>query len=369
MRLLLNAIDADAAPPGVEGDPRAFHRRLPGYEPTPLVDATGIAADLGLGRVWVKDESSRLGLPAFKMLGASWATYRAVTAHLGVDVEPWASVEDLAERLTPHRPLRLAAATDGNHGRAVARMAKLLGFDATIVVPDDMVAARVEGIESEGAEVVVVHGTYDEAVRRSAELASDRCLVISDTSWPGYTDVPGWVIDGYSTVFAEVDEQLGADESIDAVVVQMGVGALGAAVVRHYRRPGTWLLGVEPADAACVLASVAAGHVTEVPGPHRSIMAGLNCGLPSLLALPVVDAGLDAFVTVDDDDARAAMRALAAAGVVSGETGAAGLAGLTAVLRHPAAHRASGLGPSSSVLVISTEGATDPVAYEAIVGH
>lgn len=364
MRLLLNEID-DAPPTPPDGDPRAFHRRLPGYGVTPLVDATGIAADLGLGRVWVKDESSRLGLPAFKMLGASWATYRAVTRHLGVDPEPWATIDDLADHLKA--PLRLAAATDGNHGRAVARMARLLGYAATIFVPDDMVAARIEGIESEGAQVVVVHGTYDEAVRRSAELASDTCLVISDTSWPGYTDVPGWVIDGYSTVFDEVDEQLAGQPPLDAVVVQMGVGALGAAVARHFRRPGRWLLGVEPHNAACVLASVAAGHATEVPGPHDSIMAGLNCGLPSLLALPVVQAGLDAFVTVEDDEARTAMRALAAAGVVSGETGAAGLAGLTAVLAHDAARRASGLGPASSVLVISTEGATDPVAYGRIV--
>src|SRR3712207_4066829 len=192
--------------------PLEFHRRLPEYAPTPLVDAPKLAGALGVGRIWVKDESYRLGLPAFKILGASWAVYRALDEHsrkhLGSDLEPWRDIEDLKEGISPLLPLTLAAATDGNHGRAVARMAKLLGLRSRIFVPSDMVPARIEAIESEEAKVTVVDGTYDEAVARSAEEANEHCLVISDTSWPGYEDVPWWVIEGYSTILWEIDDEM-----------------------------------------------------------------------------------------------------------------------------------------------------------------
>ena len=165
--------------------PMGFHRRLPEYAATPLVDAPELAGSLGVGKVWVKDESWRLGLPAFKILGASWAVYWALEQRSG-GIREWGDVDELRGRLAPLLPLTLAAATDGNHGRAVARMARLLGLGARIFVPADMAQARIEAIRSEGAEVVVVRGTYDEAVARSAEEADGRCLVISDTSWPGY---------------------------------------------------------------------------------------------------------------------------------------------------------------------------------------
>lgn len=353
--------------------PRSFHRRLPGYAPTRLVDAAPVAAALDVGRVWVKDESSRLGLPAFKMLGASWATYRAVVDRLGEDPEPWADVEELAATLAPLRPFRLAAATDGNHGRAVARMAKLLGFGCDIFMPDGSSSARVAAIESEGASCTVLPGaTYEDAVDRAKEEAGPDCIVVSDTSWPGYEEIPRWVIDGYSTIFEEVDEQLESRGAppVDVVVIQSGVGALASATASFYRaRPGRqpWLLNVEPVDAACLLVSVEAGERTLVPGPHRSIMAGLNCGLPSMLAFPTVAAGFDAFVSVTDDDARRAMRELADVCVVAGETGAAGLAGLDVVAER-AAEWGAPLGPDTNVLVLCTEGATDPAAYREIVG-
>ena len=215
-------------------DPIAFHRRLPGYAVTPLVAAPALAAELGLSALRVKVESDRLGLPAFKMLGASWATYRTLVERLGTEPE-WSSVDELRAALAPLGPLALAAATDGNHGRAVARMAQLLGYGAHIFVPEGTAQARIDGIASEGAEVTVVDGTYDDAVMVSAAMASDDVLVISDTSWEGYTKVPSWVIEGYSTIAAEVGEQLGG-EAPDIVVVQMGVGALAAAVVDHFAR-------------------------------------------------------------------------------------------------------------------------------------
>jgi diaminopropionate ammonia-lyase len=346
----------------------AVHRRLPGYEPTPLLELAGIAQSLGLGRFWLKDESHRLGLPAFKIMGASWAVINAVQQRLGIGGDDWSTLDDLAALAQPIRPMTLACATDGNHGRAVARMARWLGFAAVILVPHDMAEARIAAIQSEGAEVRVIDGSYDDAVDASADLASDRCMVISDTAWPGYEDVPRWVIEGYSTILWEVDDALAewGERGPDLVVVQIGVGALAAAVVRHYRRPGVdprpVIVGVEPARAACMTASIEAGEPVQIQGPHDSIMSGLNCGVPSPLAWPIVSRGIDVFVAIEDERARVAMRDLAGNGVVAGECGAAGLAGLRAL-------RDLGAWPGGvrRALVISSEGATDPAAWERVV--
>jgi diaminopropionate ammonia-lyase len=357
-------------------DPIELHRRLPGYRRTPLVEAPSLASLLGVGEVWVKDESSRLGLPSFKILGASWATYRAVAERLGADPGDWRTVEELADRLAPLRPLALTAATDGNHGRAVARMARLLGFGARVFVPGGTARARIEAIEGEGAPVTVVDGTYDDAVEAAADLADERHLPIQDTAVNGHDPVPRWVIEGYSTIFWEVDERLEEErrDPPDLVVVQIGVGALAASVVRHYRRaepaPRPPILGVEPDRAACVLASMEAGEIVTIPGPHDSAMAGLNCGTPSTVAWPEVSSGIDLFVTVDDEWAFEAMRAMANAGLVSGETGVAGLAGLLALLADNGG-RTSALPVSAGVrvLLISTEGVTDPETYRQVVGE
>jgi diaminopropionate ammonia-lyase len=375
MSLLVNhgtkPLPADARPgPEVQ----AFHRRLPGYAPTPLHDVPALADAAGVGRVLVKDESSRMGLPAFKILGASWATYHVLCDRLGDEPE-WETPDDLAAVVADRLgPLRLVAATDGNHGRAVARMARLLGLTATILVPDGTAPARIGGIAGEGAEVTVVPGTYDDAVAESAAMASERDLVISDTSWPGYEDPPRRVIEGYATIFAELEAQLGrpGGAELDLVVVPLGVGALGASAAACLKRglepgEGPVLVGVEPTSAACVAAAVEAGHVVEVPGPHRSIMAGLNCGLASPLALPTVAAGFDAFLAIDDDRCREAVRSLAAAGLDVGETGAAALAGLMA-LRDDHGDEVP-VPAGATVLLIATEGVTDPVNFERIVGR
>jgi diaminopropionate ammonia-lyase len=215
--------------------PLGLHRRLPGYAVTPLRDAPTLARTNGVGRVWVKDESSRLGLPSFKMLGASWATYRAVIERLGQDPEPWSSLEELHRTLGPLRPLTLAAATDGNHGRAVARMAALLGLDADVYLPRGTAAARIDAIKGEGARVTVVDGDYDTAVAAAAATAGERRLVIQDVAWPGYEQVPTWVVEGYATIFWEVDDQLAArgEAGPDVVMIPVGVGGLAAAAVRH----------------------------------------------------------------------------------------------------------------------------------------
>ncbi len=334
-----------------------FHRGLEGYAPTPLRELPELARVLGVGQVLLKDESSRLGLPAFKILGASWAIERAL-------------------RASAVRPEKLATATDGNHGRAVAHRAAQLGLSAHIFVPAGTARARIEAIAGEGAEVTIVDGSYDDAVARAAEEASARCLVISDTSWPGYTEVPRWVAEGYSTILWEIDDELArrGERGPDLVAVQFGVGALAAAVARHYRAPGRanrpQLLSVEPLTAACALAAAEAGEIVTVPGPHRSIMAGLNCGRVSEVAWPLVSAGFDAFVALDDARAREALRLLAGLGITGGETGVAGLAGVLECLTGPArgSRRAAlEVNEGTRVLLFLTEGATDPEAHRRLL--
>jgi diaminopropionate ammonia-lyase len=350
-----------------------FHHRMPAYSPTLLLDAPDLAERLGIGRLVIKAETRRMGLPSFKILGASWATYRAICEHIGGEPEPWSNINELAANLAFLRPFKLVTATDGNHGRAVAFMARLLGFQCHVFVPAGMVRARIEPMEREGATVTVIDGDYDDAVAVAAGEASENCLIVSDTSWPGYETIPGQVVEGYSTIFAEVDSAL--DASVlprpDLVVVPMGVGAFMAAAVTHYRsgeqRPV--IVGVEPLDANCVQASALAGEIAHVPGPHRSIMVGLNCGRPSLTAWPRLASGIDWLVSVDDDAARRAMCDLADAAVAAGETGAAALAGLVELLGDADARAELGDLTRSTVLLVVTEGATDPDNFEAIVGR
>ena len=369
-RLVVNPHRSAGGAPPPAPDSLAFHRRLPGYEPTPLVElGADVAAAHGVGRLLLKDERRRFDLPAFKMLGASWATYRALCERLGHEPE-WTTFDDLRAAMAPLAPLGLGAATDGNHGRAVARMAKLLAMPCHIFVPAGTADARITAIESEGATVTVVDGTYDEAVATSAELPAETWQIISDTSWPGYDTVPRWVVDGYATIMHELDDQLPAHLGAappDAVVVPLGVGALGAAVCAHFDRlPGQapYLLGVEPDSAACVAAALEAGEIVEVPGPHDSIMAGLNCGQASPIAFPVIRDRLDAIVTISDDRCAEAMRTQADEGIDAGECGAAALAAVAEVvpMRTP-------LDAQSTVVLLATEGVTDPANFEKIVGR
>jgi len=255
-------------------------------------------------------------------------------------------------------------------------MAHLLGINAHIFVPEGAAPARLEAIASEGAEVILVEGSYDDAVQQAALEANDHCLVISDTAWEGYNEVPQWVIEGYSTMFNEIDARL-AEQNLPPptlVAVQIGVGALAAAVVRHYRQGGKashpMIVGVEPTDAACVLESVAAGRMLSLEGVQHSIMAGLNCGTPSPIAWDAMLTGINLYVAVEDEWACEAMRVLAEDGIVSGESGAAGVAGLLALreaVEFEAIRATLPLRSTDHVLIISTEGATDPVAYQTIV--
>jgi diaminopropionate ammonia-lyase len=333
--------------PSASPDARAFHRTLDGYAVTPLVDRPALADELGVGHVLVKDESSRLGLPAFKALGASWAIHRALQ---DLDADQRA-------------PLTIITATDGNHGRAVARFARLLGHRARIVVPEGVHAAAVQAIRDEGAEIDVVRGSYDEAMASAARTAdAEGGVLVQDTAWDGYEVIPGWIVEGYSTLFDEVDEQLD-DAGLarpDLLVVPVGVGSLLQAALAHYRRVpgGPAVMSAEPVAAACVAPSLAAGEPTTVE-TGATIMAGLNCGTPSTLAWPYIQHGLDAAVTVTDPEDLHAAHDLGALGVPAGPCGAAALAALRVALLgagHDDRRRHLRVGPDAVVVLIATEG-------------
>jgi diaminopropionate ammonia-lyase len=379
-RIFFNpGFDPGYAPPAP--DPRAIrlHERLPGYSPTPLRTLPHLGRRLGVGMVEVKDESHRLGLPAYKVLGAAWATYRLLCQRLGLPLEPWRDFAELRSHLGALSGIRLVTATDGNHGRGVARVARWLGLPAEIYLPVGTAVARLEGIRDEGAHAIEVDGTYDDAVARAAGEAGEQGLLIQDHGWPGYEEIPEWVAEGYETIFVEIDHEVAARRArgYDLVLVQIGVGTLASAVVRHYRRPGLAprpiLAGVEPTGAACALRSVEAGHPVMIQaGADASIMAGLNCGTPSSAAWPALRNGVDVFLAVEDERAREGMCLLAEAGVVAGESGAAGLAGLLELLEgegRQVARARCRLDHNSRVLLIVTEGATDPQNWERVTGR
>ena len=328
-----------------------FHQGLDGYAPTPLVDLVAFADELGVGHVFAKDESSRLGLPAFKALGASWAIHRAL--------------RDPQVGRPTEGPLTLVTATDGNHGRAVARFARLLGHRAEIVIPEGVHPRAVRAIVDEGASVTELRGTYDDAVREAARRAQvSGGVLVQDTAWEGYEEVPGWVVEGYATLFAEADGQLltAGLRPPDFVIVPVGVGSLLQGALAHYRGhrapQGTAIASVEPDAAACIAPSLAAGRPVTIPtGP--TVMTGLNCGTPSSLAWPYIVAGLDAAIAISDESDIQAAHDLARLGINSGPCGAAGMAAARLALTGPLSDERRqhlGIQRDSIVLLIITEG-------------
>jgi diaminopropionate ammonia-lyase len=333
-------------------------RGWPGYAPTPLVHLRGAAAMLGVADVAYKDEGLRFGLGSFKAVGGAYAVARLAGRNAG-------------------QQLTVASATDGNHGRSVAWGAQLHGFPCVIYVHAGVSEARVEAIARYGADVRRVAGNYDDSVRQcAADAASQGWHVVSDTSYPGYQDIPRDVMLGYTVLMSEVYEQMG-EEVPTHVFVQCGVGGLAAAVAAFFcavaaeRRPT--IVVVEPERADCLLRSARAGQLHRVEGDLDTVMAGLACGEPSEIAWDILREAGDAFVSIRDQAALAAMKMLAFPtpgdpAVVSGESGAAGLAGLHAVASDNETRRSIGLTAASRVLLIGTEGDTDAALYERIVG-
>jgi len=330
---------ADAsAVPAPNPEAATFHASMPGYAPTPMHELCALAADLGVGAVLVKDESSRFGLPAFKILGASWAAERA-----------------LREQPDAHT---LVTASAGNHGRAVARVAALRGLRCRVFLPERSLEVRRAAIASEGAEVVVVAGSYEDAVAAADVAACEPgVLALADVGDGGPA---AWVVDGYATLFDEAHAQA----EYDVVVVPVGVGSLAAAAARHAAATGRKAVAAEPATAACLTASLAAGRPTTVETPG-TIMAGLDCAEISPYAWPSLRAGIHGSVTVTDDEARSAQRELAHVGLAIGESGAAALAALRELASAPEAadlRRAVGLDAATRVLLVATEGRTGELA-------
>lgn len=347
------------------GAVRAYFASRPDLPPTPLRAAPALAASVGLGGLWLKDETGRFGLPAFKGLGAHFAVAQLVRAG----------------RLPPGATL--VCASEGNHGRAVARAARTAGLASRVYVGARVAQARVDAMAAEGATVIRVAGSYDEAVRTAAaEAARHGWFVVSDTGWAGYDEIPRLIMLGYTHM---MDESAGGwrDAPPNVVVVQAGVGGLAAAVASWWAaqqgpsRPR--LVAVEPLAAACLQTSARQGAPARVDGPLDTIMGGLRCGEVSTTAFPAIASSFDAYVAIDDEWAREGMRRLARpAGtdpaVDAGPSGAAGVGALLALAADPAlaALRAAlDITPGTRALAIVTEGVTEPELFAEVVagGH
>ncbi|EON63803.1 hypothetical protein W97_03031 [Coniosporium apollinis CBS 100218] len=329
-----------------------FHRKLPDYNVTPLVPLPSLAKELGLGHVLVKDESHRFGLPAFKILGASWAVYRAVAAK--VDLPPTTPLDDLSAAANAHG-VELVSCTEGNWGRAVARMAKYLSIQATVFVSQNMYKTTLNLIAGEGAMVSVVQGDYDASIQAARdESAKSGALLVMDTSWPGYEEIPKWVVDGYSTMLLEADHQVHEMTGKDATcaIASVGVGSLAHAVVQHYKTQdrNATVVAVEPETAACLKTSLEAGKIVPIE-TGNTIMSGMNCGTVSVTAWPFLRDGVDASLTVSDIEAHRDTQYLQENGVPCGPCGAAPLS----ALRKLCEEGELGLGPDSVVVLFSTE--------------
>jgi diaminopropionate ammonia-lyase len=357
---------------------RRFLTYRKAQHPTPLVRLRHLAVELGVAELLIKDESTRLGLGSFKALGGSFAVLNLVLEQAGNELGrpvDFADLDSPAVRAIAKK-MTFGCATDGNHGRSVAAGASMVGAPAVIFVHEGVSEQRIAAIAKFGARIIRVAGNYDDAVAEAARVcAANNWTIVSDTSWPGYDRIPSLVMQGYTVMVDEALSAIGPPPT--HVLIQAGVGGLAAAVAGHLaavlgnRRPK--FIVVEPERAACVLKSVQAGRPIRIEHEEPTVMAMLECYEPSLVAWRVLQRCADAFMTVDEQDAVDAMRALANPkggdqAIVAGESGGAGLAGLTRVCRDANLRETLDLGPASRVLLINTEGATDPDRYGSLIG-
>jgi diaminopropionate ammonia-lyase len=348
---------------------------------TPLRDLPDAAARLGVAKLCVKDESVRSPLGSFKALGAPIALVQLILRLWPMhDLDAVAVIEGRCKDMLTH--LTVISATDGNHGKALAAAAQTVGCECVIVLHANVSVEREQAIAAYGAKIIRIAGNYDESVEEAARLAAaNGWHVVSDTSYEGYEDIPRDVMQGYGTVVAEIIEQSASDQHVPAfthVFLQGGVGGLAAGIASFlwetYGTDRPHFVVVEPQQADCLYQSALEGRATRASGAIDSLMAGLACGETSPLAWKILQPCIDHFMTIQDDDAITAMRALAAGSardvpLVVGESGAAGFAGLTALMSDANLARAVGLNADSRVLVISTEGATAPSVYAQCVGE
>jgi len=364
---------------------RRFHRQIPGFHMSPLLALPNLAQMFGVGGIWVKDEAVRLQLNSFKVLGGSYAVYKYLKTRLGQnDTELTYAELTSSETRQKLGRITFATATDGNHGRGIAWAAQKLGHDCVVYVHAETSQPRIEAIRSYGATVKIIAGNYDDAVRQIViDAEKNGWAVISDTSWEGYTQIPVWIMQGYTTMMAEIQEQF-AGQGITRpthVFVQAGVGALAAAVIGYYHAlfgsEAPKCIVVEPENADCLYKSVLAndGNPHAIKGDLDTIMAGLACGEPSPVAWKILRETACCFVTCPDYVAAKGMRIYATPlqgdpFIVSGESGAVTLGALVSILRENGLSELRDflkINQDSQVLFINTEGNTDPVHFRQII--
>lgn len=365
---------------------RIFHESFPQYSKTPLAKLEHMADYLGLGQVYLKDESYRFGLNAFKVLGGSYAIAKYIAKQTGRDVSelPYHVLTSDALR-EEFGQATFFTATDGNHGRGVAWAANKLGQKAVVYMPKGSTLTRFNNIKAEGAEVTIEEVNYDDCVRMAADAASKtkNGVVVQDTAWDGYEEIPAWIMQGYGTMAMEADEQLmeyGCDRPTH-VFIQAGVGSLAGAVlgyfVNRYPENPPKVVVVEADVAACLYKGARAGdgNIRMVDGDMQTIMAGLACGEPNTISWDILKNHADTFISAPDWAAAQGMRMLAApikgdTPVTSGESGAAPFGVLACIMKldeYKELREYLGLDKDSKVLLFSTEGDTDPDRYKAIV--
>jgi len=363
-----------------------FHQQLPNYTPTHLVSLKELAQTWGIGDIFVKDESTRFDLKAFKVLGGSYAVAQLICQKLSMRLEEtdyrYLVSDEVRNRIGR---MTLTTATDGNHGRGIAWAAQQLGQDAVIYMPKGTVPSRVDNIRSHGASVEVTDLNYDDAVRLANSMAEKNGWhMIQDTSWEGYEEVPLWIMQGYMTMCKEAVEQMAEQNTTPThVFIQAGVGAMSGAVVGYlvnrFRERRPRFIIMEPNNAACIFTSAAAGdgQPHAVTGDLNTIMAGLACGEPNLIGWPILRDFPSGYVRCDDYVAANGIRILAnpVGGdrpVEAGESGSVGIGLLDLLANHTAfkeIRQALNIGPDSKLLFFNTEGATDPVNYREILWY
>ena len=350
----------------------------PGYAETPLVSLDKYARKLGVKAVYYKDESTRFGLDSFKAWGGAYAVCRLLLNKIKEATGKDATTKDLLAGTYKDivKDITVCSATDGNHGRSVAWGAQMFGAKCVIYIHAGVSEGRKTAIEKYGATVVRCKGNYDDSVHDCADdAAKNGWFVISDTSYPGYMEVPCDVMHGYTVMVDEALTQI--PEQPTHTFVQGGVGGLAAAVATriccrmHKNRP--LFTVVEPKNADCLYASIKNDEYTVIHGDLETIMAGLSCGEPSLLALDILKEYATGFMTIPDTLIPVMMRDLAnkecaETPVVSGESGVSGLAGLVTACENPEFRKALKLDENSVIILFSSEGATDPEMYREIVG-
>ena len=367
------------------GKARTFHAGFAQYRPTPLTALPNLAKALGVENVFVKDESFRFGLNAFKVLGGSYAMGRYIARRLGEDIEDLPARRILSPEIREKLgDVTFVTATDGNHGRGIAWTARQLGQKSVVYMPKGSSSERLENIRAEGADASITEFNYDDAVRLANRHAEEYgWITVQDTAWEGYTDIPLWIMQGYTTMGAEILEQLEAmgEDKPTHVFLQAGVGSMAGAMAgffaARYGKDRPFITVVEPNKADCVFRTAKAndGGIRCVTGDMDTIMAGLACGEPCTIGWEVLRCCADAFISCPDHAAADGMRILAAPvrgdqPIVSGESGAAAF-GCAAdiLLREDLAEirEKLRLGEHSRLLFISTEGDTDRENYRRIV--